>query len=674
MWGIEDAKLVCKQLNCGLAISVTENAQFGQGSGPIWLDDIKCTGNETHFGQCETEAWEKHNCYHSEDAGVICSGVALKDGPSICAGRVEVAHENQWTTVCGRGWDLQDAVVVCKELGCGFAISASGTAEFEQGTVPIWLSDVTCKGTESNITKCLASSGNKQNCSHAEDASVVCSGHLPKPTMSRSKPNMLFNRGDNVQLSCTIPKFNVKSVVYFLKENVSNPIAMETLSSEEITAVHAMNALDTSDNGRYTCQYEIKLQGQSFKSPESAPVKVILGEMPIRLADGPHRCAGRLEVFHDNQWGTVCDDFWDMDDAVVVCKQLDCGPAISALNRAHFGKGADPIWLETIVCKGNESLISECQSEEIKVNRCSHEEDAGVVCSEIRLLGGPANCAGTVEVLHNDQWGRVCGRNWELQDAEVVCSSLRCGYALSVVNIAQYGHGPGPYWLEDVNCDGTESFFSRCQTTFSTGVGCTNGTDATVVCSAGILYPNISMEPASGEMTEGQTLVIRCSVINVYETVTFILHQISNGTGSSLHASGSNGSTIFTLTGGNSTGNYTCQYVTHVGGRSFHSPHSQTLQVTLVPSSTGYTALFVILALIVLVAVVVIFLSRNKLRGCIHKDSGLAEYTNLQDMVDRSDGDTRDARATNVKDFPEEGEEGANEDSATIDHEMLLHE
>ncbi|XP_030061113.1 deleted in malignant brain tumors 1 protein [Microcaecilia unicolor] len=696
MWGLEDAKLVCKQLNCGLSVSAPGQAQFGEGTGPIWLDDIDCAGNESHLGQCKASTWEKHNCLHSEDAGAICSGVALKDGPTFCAGRVEVVQGDQWTTVCGRGWDLQDALVVCKELGCGFAISTSSESQFEQGTVPIWLSDVTCKGTESNITKCLASSGNKQNCSHAEDASVVCSGHLPKPTMNRSPTNLLFNRGDHVQLSCTIPRFHIKSVVYFLKENVSNAITMKALSSEEITAVHNLSTLETSDNGRYTCQYEMGLPGQSFKSPESVSLKVIVGEMPIRLVDGPHRCAGRLEVFYDNQWGTVCDDFWDMDNAAVVCKQLDCGPALSAVSRALFGKGADPIWLERISCTGHESLISECDAREMTDNRCNHEEDAGAVCSEVRLLGGPGNCAGRVEVLYKDQWGRVCGHNWERQDAEVVCSSLQCGYALSAVNIAHYGHGSGSFWLEDVNCDGTESSFSKCQSKLSIGVGCTSATDATVVCSAGILHPNISMEPASGEMTEGQTLVIRCSIIEVYERLTFILHHISNGSGSLLINSESNGSTVFTLTGSNSTGNYTCQYVAHVGGQSFHSPHSQTLQVTLLPSSSDYSAVLVILALIIVITTVVIFLNRKKLRRCILKDRGPAEYVNLRDLVDYDNSNGTDAfhdekPASMKRDFTEGEEEGTtsqdnsitvinsvNEDSlnyalnANIDREMLL--
>ncbi|XP_029473791.1 putative DMBT1-like protein [Rhinatrema bivittatum] len=420
--------------------------------------------------------------------------------------------------------------------------------------------------------------------------------------------------------------------------------------------------------------------------------------MPIRLANGPHRCAGRVEIFYNDQWGTVCDDFWDIDDAAVVCKQLDCGPALSALGSAHFGKGADPIWLETISCNGNELLLSECQGQEMRRNRCSHEEDASVVCSDLRLLGGPGRCAGRVEVLHNDQWGRVCGHNWELQDVQVVCSILQCGHALSAVGSAHFGPGSGTFWLEDVNCDGSETIFSKCQSTFSIGDGCTHATDATVICSEGILYPNISMEPPSGEMTQGQTLVIRCTVIDVYQRLTFILHQSTNDTDLLLHASASNGSATFILTDVNSTrtGNYTCQYVAHIEGRNFHSPHSQTLQVTLLPSPTGSTALFVILALLVLIAAVVIF-KKKRLRRCILKDSELADYMNLQDMIDcdESNNAFHDIKPTyKRREFTAAEEDGAtNQDNSvtstnsvnenilnyvpnanSVDREMLLHD
>ena len=106
----------------------------------------------------------------------------------------------------------------------------------------------------------------------------------------------------------------------------------------------------------------------------------------LRLVNGPHRCSGRVEVFHNQQWGTVCDDGWDMNDAMVVCNQLGCGEALSATTQASFGRGADPIWLDRVACTGRENTLIQCRARPWGVNVCTHEEDAGVVCSGNRVL------------------------------------------------------------------------------------------------------------------------------------------------------------------------------------------------------------------------------------------------------------------------------------------------
>lgn len=101
----------------------------------------------------------------------------------------------------------------------------------------------------------------------------------------------------------------------------------------------------------------------------------------MRLAAGPGRCEGRVELLHAGEWGTVCDDGWDLRDAQVVCRQLGCGHALGAPGAAHFGAGAGRIWMDELACEGHEAALWRCLSRGWGRHDCGHKEDAGALCS-----------------------------------------------------------------------------------------------------------------------------------------------------------------------------------------------------------------------------------------------------------------------------------------------------
>ena len=101
----------------------------------------------------------------------------------------------------------------------------------------------------------------------------------------------------------------------------------------------------------------------------------------LRLVGGSSYNEGRVEVYYNGEWGTVCHYGWSSTDAGVVCRQLGFGSSGIAYYFAYFGQGLGPIWLDGVACTGNESGLVECGHLGVNVTRyCSHFEDAGVVC------------------------------------------------------------------------------------------------------------------------------------------------------------------------------------------------------------------------------------------------------------------------------------------------------
>ena len=101
----------------------------------------------------------------------------------------------------------------------------------------------------------------------------------------------------------------------------------------------------------------------------------------VRLVNGSTKYEGRVEVYHNGTWGTVCADGWDLNDAQVVCSELGLGTAVAARHDAFYGQGSGQIWIDDVNCVGAELTIANCSHNGWGSHNCGHEKDASVNCT-----------------------------------------------------------------------------------------------------------------------------------------------------------------------------------------------------------------------------------------------------------------------------------------------------
>ncbi|KAJ8034628.1 hypothetical protein HOLleu_21545 [Holothuria leucospilota] len=301
-WTIADASVVCRQLGYKTAVAVLVLPALYYQPGPVWVDDVNCSGNETSLFECKRAQIGQHDCSIWYSTGIVCGAgtenvikdVRLAEGYSNSSGRVEVLIDEEWAAVCTDGWTIADASVVCKQLGYQTAITVLVVPALYYQLGPIWVDDVNCSGSETSLFECKKIRNWHHDCSFWENAGVVC--------------------GVN-------------------RENVIQNLRL--------------------------------VQGVAPWSNSS----------------------GRLEVFFNNEWGTICNDGWDLVDATVVCRELGYPEVLTIYQNAFFGNASGYIWLTNVQCNGNESSLSECQHEIFAEPQCSHHQDVGVLCGgEIVVL------------------------------------------------------------------------------------------------------------------------------------------------------------------------------------------------------------------------------------------------------------------------------------------------
>ena len=208
-----DADVVCRTMGYEEYQSRHLRAHFGEGTGPIWLDNLRCASSFTHINECTPLNWGRHNCNHDEDAGVCCKRVPAPKPPSlpvrlvdnyghlICypkcpdkyhpdgvpqvSGIVEVQVCGVWGRIAAVDWTAAEATVLCGEMGYPLSTAmtdeniesdiGSGAAPLPQQNNQTYLHGLECTGKEIDLLSCFFSKLGPQENPTGRVAAVNCS-------------------------------------------------------------------------------------------------------------------------------------------------------------------------------------------------------------------------------------------------------------------------------------------------------------------------------------------------------------------------------------------------------------------------------------------------------------------------------------------------------------------
>ncbi|GAB1605013.1 deleted in malignant brain tumors 1 protein-like isoform X1, partial [Argonauta hians] len=478
LWDKDDADVVCRTLGYIWGNGLRD-AAYGEGTGPILLDNVLCSGKESHFYQCPHNGWMNHNCNHNEDAAVQCfnSTVRLESRSGINAGIVMMMIQEEWFMVCDTMWDDMDARVVCTQLGFvdgkGMCCSTLGNRDSHSVST---VENFNCTGNENMLQDCDYKSNLWGSC-YNNAASVICYN----TTLEQVDNSFDFRlRGGDYNWG----RVEVRHLGIWgqlcREYNSEKEAQVACRSAGFLSGVHYgsvreghipywLTALTCQGNETSLEECKIDRWGKPASLASCTPTYVLCYQQNLTLhLVGGDKNDGAVEIIYDGQRGSLCVEDWDYGDVDIICKQL--GYIGGSFQRSLKKRYKSTIFMSDMRCLGFETSIFQCTNTGWNITKevgCGNNHDATVHCyNKVRIInsGYRIHNHGVLEVNIDNAWDMVCPKGFDEVDTQVVCREL--GYKRGVM-FPPYTYGlledHGPYLTRpDINCVGNESSILDC--------------------------------------------------------------------------------------------------------------------------------------------------------------------------------------------------------------------
>ncbi|KAM4723733.1 lysyl oxidase homolog 3B isoform 2-T3 [Anableps anableps] len=390
-------------------------------------------------------------------------------------GRIELFYKGEWGTICDDDFSIANANVLCRQLGFVSATGWTHSAKYGKGQGKIWLDNVLCNGGEKSIEFCKSRGWGNSDCTHDEDAGVICK--------DERIPGFVDSNIIDAQLNeKKVEEVRLRPVVVTAKKKL--PITEGVVEVKHKDGWAQVCDLGwTIKNTHVICgmlgfPHERKVNKNFYKHLKKRAAEKVSNPKVNVSAGGRQPSKAKANS---------------------MSKQSNRG------KRLYLERQKNYYLIHSVACTGTEVHLAACPMEFNKPNAtssCAGGMPAVVSCmpgplfmqnsglkkkvkisSNVRLKGGARLGEGRIEVLKNNEWGTVCDDRWSLLSASVVCRELGFGSAKEALTGARMGQGMGPIYMNEVKCLGNEKSIWNCPFKNITTEDCQHMEDAAVRCN-----------------------------------------------------------------------------------------------------------------------------------------------------------------------------------------------